>query len=392
MSLNLLTNRRLSSKSYDNYPFAFSSSSSLYSSSSSSSSSSPSTVSSLLISSTRKTRYSSISSISSSSSIPSSTSTSVSAMVSWFLQPSRTMLMIIMVTLVLIQLPSSIIAMEEDDLVDNQSPYHSMLFWKHPSNRNEQNRKSLLNDEGLRFKKISPILLLPMVLKKEMITPSSSAMFFNNLDHNQNINNNNYDQVNNDHHQHYSFRYKKPSPLTAAAAAASPILFDDEGMRFKKDNQLFNDEGMRFKKDPLINDEGLRFKKDGLIDDEGMRFKRRFFSTDDGFRFKKNPNDLIDKNLIIRKSVLDGEGLRFKKSSSLLDKEGLRFKKAKINSILRNINTDISGKSKSNGNSNNNKEAMVSKQQNSIDTKSNKNFDPNLFLLNDRTALATRTF
>ncbi|KPM10030.1 hypothetical protein QR98_0085760 [Sarcoptes scabiei] len=224
-----------------------------------------------------------------------------------------------------------------------------------------------------------------MVLKKEMITPSSSAMFFNNLDHNQNINNNNYDQVNNDHHQHYSFRYKKPSPLTAAAAAASPILFDDEGMRFKKDNQLFNDEGMRFKKDPLINDEGLRFKKDGLIDDEGMRFKRRFFSTDDGFRFKKNPNDLIDKNLIIRKSVLDGEGLRFKKSSSLLDKEGLRFKKAKINSILRNINTDISGKSKSNGNSNNNKEAMVSKQQNSIDTKSNKNFDPNLFLLNDRT-------
>lgn len=36
----------------------------------------------------------------------------------------------------------------------------------------------------------------------------------------------------------------------------------------------------------------------------------------------------MGRNMLVRKSVLDGEGLRFKKGSSLLDDEGMRFRRA----------------------------------------------------------------
>lgn len=82
------------------------------------------------------------------------------------------------------------------------------------------------------------------------------------------------------------------------------------------------------KKPSLLEEEGMRFKKESsLLDDEGMRFKKASYLEDEGLRFKKIPSDLIDRNTIIRKSVLDGEGLRFKKGSSLLDDEGMRFKR-----------------------------------------------------------------
>lgn len=107
-------------------------------------------------------------------------------------------------------------------------------------------------------------------------------------------------------------------------------LLDEEGMRFKK-GELLDEEGMRFKKDSsLLNDEGMRFKKgsgSSLLNDEGMRFRRKSQLTGRGIGGGNSANNLMSRNAIIRKSVLEGEGLRFKKDNSLLNDEGMRFKK-----------------------------------------------------------------
>lgn len=134
-------------------------------------------------------------------------------------------------------------------------------------------------------------------------------------------------------------RNKKPSLLDEEGLRfkKGSSLLDDEGMRFKKGASLLNDEGMRFKKGAsLLNDEGMRFKKESsLLNDEGMRFKKGSYLEDEGLRFKKMPRDLFEPNAKIRKSVLDGEGLRFKKESSLLDDEGMRFRRSKMTPLDR---------------------------------------------------------
>jgi len=80
----------------------------------------------------------------------------------------------------------------------------------------------------------------------------------------------------------------------------------------KKSDETLKD-GMRFKRS-VLDGEGMRFKKDPILDEESMRFKKDPLLDEEGLRFRK-------------KSVLDGEGMRFKKDQ-LLDEEGMRFKKS----------------------------------------------------------------
>lgn len=127
-------------------------------------------------------------------------------------------------------------------------------------------------------------------------------------------------------------------------------------MRFKKAS-LLNDEGMRFKKDPsLLNDEGMRFKKASLLNDEGMRFKklpaRAFFLANEN---NNNGGD-YNNRMVVRKSVLEGEGMRFKRDPSLLDDEGMRFKRL---ILVEKTNNHVDGEHEGGGDIDGGKYALL---------------------------------
>lgn len=116
------------------------------------------------------------------------------------------------------------------------------------------------------------------------------------------------------------------------------MVFNDEGIRYKKSSSPFAHEGIRFLSkswdpswwNPFSTNwlnrkqyiETNRYKKNPF-EGEGIRFKRSVFA-DDGIRYKKSPFN--EEGIRFKKSPFNEEGIRFKKSP--FNEEGIRFKKS----------------------------------------------------------------
>ena len=127
-------------------------------------------------------------------------------------------------------------------------------------------------------------------------------------------------------------RYKKEkNPLS---------LFENEGIRYKR--SVFEREGIRYKKSPFNSGEGIRYKKGPSFADEGIRYKKQFNDQINDFNVINEYDNGADDEMINKKSLFNGEGIRYKKSP--FKDEGIRFKKSENQQNIKDNNDSNTNK------------------------------------------------